>query len=830
MKIDEILPLVQNPSRYLGNEINRIKKDMTKIKLKIALAFPDLYEIGTSHFGISILYHILNNQEFVAAERVFAPFEDMETKLRENQIPLSSLESAIPLNQFDIIGFSLLYELNYTNVLNMLDLARIPLLSKNRDKSFPLIIAGGPCTCNPEPVADFFDAMVIGDGEQVFLDMADVWIKLGKNFKKEELLFEWAKIKGVYIPSFFKVKYNNHGLQQTTSLKKDYSLVKRAIICGFDSVSFPDKPVIPYGKPIHDRLRIEIARGCSRGCRFCQAGMIYRPVRERSPEDILSKTKTALKNTGYEDISLLSLSTGDYNSIGWLTEQLMGRCEKEKIAVSLPSLRAGTLTPKLMQQIKKVRKTGFTIAPEAGTQRLRNVINKNINQDEIFETVRNAFDLGWKVIKLYFMIGLPTETSEDLEGILNLIKELKKIKSSGRMKGQINVSITTFIPKAHTPFQWEPQLTLNKSSWIIEYLKGNLKRPGIRFKWQNPKTSLLEGVFARGDRKLSRVLIKAFEKGCKFDGWSDKFKFNLWEEAFAETGIDISFYTSRQRDPDEPLPWDHIDSQINKEFLKKELEKAKEGALTFDCRNGECNLCGVCDFKSIQPVVFENPERNALNAVNQRTVKEINYHKIVISYSKKGKARFFSHLELINIIIRATRRANIPIKFSQGFHPLPKISFKDPLPIGVESEKEEFYLIIPTYFNIENMVKNLNHELPPGIRILDSKILKPALKKQNTQINTYQVIINDGFFSKKGLISFNNSPQYLYTTRTKKGREKEIDLKEAIIDMSLIKKNCLQIKIKDLPGKKIRPFLIITHIFNLTETQAKQAKILKTAI
>ena len=460
--IQDILPLVQIPSRYLGCEINQIKKSWEKTNLHVALAFPDLYEIGTSHFGIQILYGMLNAQEDILAERVFAPAPDMEEQLRKNQKALCSLESQTPVEQFDILGFSLLYELNYTNMVNMLDLGGIGLFADQRGEEDPFVIAGGPCTCNPEPVADFFDAIVVGDGEAVILQMTDKWKAWRQTDKRKRkgLLQCWSQIKGVYIPSFFDVSDDTGGSRRLIPQTAAHQFVERAIVADLNDAPFPSKPIIPFGRPIHDRLRMEIARGCTRGCRFCQAGMIYRPVRERQPEAVLSSVKQSLLDTGYEDLSLLSLSTGDYSCIAPLMKKIMAFGINDRVAVSLPSLRADSLTPELMELIRKVRKTGFTIAPEAGSQRLRDVINKNITEADILETVENAFSLGWKLIKLYFMVGLPTETHEDIEAIVKLVKRLKSVTQKQGGSRKITVSVATFVPKPHTPFQWEPQLSL----------------------------------------------------------------------------------------------------------------------------------------------------------------------------------------------------------------------------------------------------------------------------------------------------------------------------------------------------------------------------------
>jgi len=544
-KIQELLLLSEHASRYLGTETNRCIKNPDNVQLHMALAFPDLYEIGTSHFGVQILYHILNKDPRIYAERVFAPDEDFARRLEAGRLPLSTLETQTPLHQLHMVGFSLLYELNYTNVLYMLHLGKIPFLSRDREESHPLLIAGGPCTCNPEPIADVFDAVVVGEAETVIRRLSDTWLgwKGEGDGKKETLLSRWAEIEGVYIPCFFEPVYDLNGFQtlKPKSAKSPVpgKSVRRAVVPKLADAPFPLDPVVPFGKPVHDRLRLEIARGCTRGCRFCQAGFLYRPVRERAPDALLEMAKASLSLTGYDTLSLLSLSTGDYTALGYLMENLMNGCEALRVAVSLPSLRAGTLTPELMHQIQRVRKTGFTIAPEAGSQRLRDRINKNLSEATIVETVQDAFALGWQVIKLYFMVGLPFEEDADLKALVDLVKRLQGLKGGSgprKTRGKLNVSIATFIPKPHTPFQWASQISLEAARKKIEYLKSALNRPGIQFKWQNPEVSFLEGLWARGDRRLGRLLIRAFEKGCRFDGWSDHFQFPRWIEAISETG------------------------------------------------------------------------------------------------------------------------------------------------------------------------------------------------------------------------------------------------------------------------------------------------------
>lgn len=827
--IQDILPLIEQPSRYLGSEINTIKKDYSKIELSFALAFPDLYEIGTSHFGIQILYHILNSHPKIAAERVFAPAPDMEEFLRSSGLSIASLESKKPLKEFDIIGFSLLYELNYTNILSILDLAGIPFPARQRDGSFPFVIAGGPCTCNPEPVADFFDAMVIGDGEKVIIEMCQAWLewRAEQNRDKDVLLRQWSHIKGVYIPKFFNPEFDHHGFQTLTPRYADYDKIQKTVVSDLNEVPFPDTPIIPFGKPIHDRLRLEISRGCTRGCRFCQAGMIYRPVRERSLKKLLLLSDASIAATGYEDISLLSLSTGDYSCISALMENMMSRYANQRISISLPSLRAGTLTPDLMNLVKKVRKTGFTIAPEAGSQRLRDVINKNIAEKEIIDTVNHAFLLGWKVVKLYFMVGLPTETHDDLNEIVVLVKKLKSVGRKNRRNGQINVSIATFIPKPHTPFQWSSQISLDKSKHKIAWLKKKLKMPGVRVKWQNPEVSLIEGLWARGDRRFSRLLMTAYKRGCKFDGWSDKFRYESWLASFLDEEIDVDFFTTRVRNPTEPLPWDHIDTMVTKKYLIGEWNKAVEGLHTKDCRNGNCNQCGACDFEAIEPKVFDDSKENVVNNFAQDNPRSKAYKRLKITFSKLDQAKYFGHLEMVKIFFRAIRRSAIPVKYSEGFHPKPMISFEDALPVGVESLNEIFYLSVQGDVNPQTIINDLNRHLPEGLRILDCHFTPAKSSYRASKSVTYRVISDNGSFDEEIINHFNELSEFMVKRFNRKGKTKEVNLKEMVINLTLLEPNQLKLILRSEPGRTVRPYEVLEKVFGLSMIEIKQATVVK---
>ena len=819
--LQDLLGVVEQPSRYLGTEINSVHKDLDRVSLRVALAFPDLYEIGTSHFGLQILYHILNQDPRIAAERVFAPAKDMDSALADSGLALSSLESRVPLRDFDIIGFSLLYELNYTNVLSMLERSGIPFYAAERCGSHPLVIAGGPCTCNPEPMAPFFDAMVVGDGETAVMQMAEAWLEWDRQDRRT-LLQRWAQIEGVYIPSHYQMKLDDQGFQHLESLQGS-GHIKRAIVADLERAPFPYRPVVPFARPIHDRLRLEIARGCTRGCRFCQAGMIYRPVRERSAEKLMDTVRCAMLETGYDELSLLSLSTGDYSRIEALAETLMSECAPRHVAVSLPSLRAGTLGPGLMQQIRRVRKTGFTIAVEAGSQRLREVINKNICETDVFETVKDAFELGWQTIKLYFMIGLPTEKDEDVSAIADLVTRLGRLRPTGGRRGQINVSVATFIPKPHTPFQWAAQVDIDTARQKIEGLRRRLARPGIQFKWQDPKVSLLEGLWARGDRRLAPLLIAAYRRGCRFDGWSDAFRFDQWLEALATCGIDASFYTSRARDVDEPLPWDHVDIGVRKSFLQKEFLKATAGEVTADCRQGECQGCGVCDFERIAPIVHRNQSVSGPK-LSPSTV-ETGRHEVRMRYRKTGEARLFGHLETANLFQRALRCAEAPILFSSGFHPKPRISFDDPLPVGMESLEEYIHLIINGTIDLDQLQKSVNSHLPDGLAVTEVTIDSSATIKDTVH---YSVMPLETPFDRKKIDAFHRSEKWILERTSAKGRSQCIDLKKGVICMAMDNEGRLLLKIRHSQGPTVRPADVMGSVLGFSAETIKAARVIKT--
>ena len=597
---EKILNKVQKPGRYIGKEFNEIvKKEGKKHSIiNMALAFPDLYEIGMSYLGFKILYELINQRKDAFCERVFSPAVDMESLLRENNLPIFSLETFRPLKEFNIVGFTIQHELCFTNILNLLELGNIPLKSQERKENDPLIIAGGPGAFNPEPLSDFIDLFVIGEGEEIIHEIIDVykaWKEEKKNRKK--LLERLSLIKGIYVPSYYQVNYFKNGTIRSVVPKKEKypTVIQKRIISDFDKVYFPVSPIVPNIDVVHDRVTLEIFRGCTRGCRFCQAGMLYRPVREKSVERLLALAKESLQHTGYEEISLSSLSSSDYSKIEELITKLIDRYMKQGVGISLPSLRIDTFSVDLAHQVQRVRKSGLTLAPEVGTQRLRNVINKNVKEEDLYLSINAALKAGWKKIKLYFMIGLPTETREDIEGIVKIVNKVNRLGKEiiGR-KININVSVAVFVPKANTPFQWESQDDATLLSEKLDYLNARLNRKNIAYSYSDINRSFLEAVFARGDRKLNNVLQVAHQLGCKFDEWRENFNFELWKKAFNDCGIEMAFYANRRREENEIFPWEHISCGVRKEYMLSEKKKALSGEKTSDCRLDTCTGCGAC--------------------------------------------------------------------------------------------------------------------------------------------------------------------------------------------------------------------------------------------
>ncbi len=823
------LLLVEKPGRYVPYEINTHKKNWNDASIRWVLVFPDVYEVGLSHLGLRILYHILNNTDGILADRAYTPWPDRENQLRSQKQPLCSHELNKPLSLFDFVGFSLQYELCYTNVLTVLDLANIPLLAKNRKERDPFIVAGGPCTFHAEPVADFFDFMVLGESEEVLEEIHEVYnIWKNSKFSRESFLEEIRKIPGIYVPSLFSIKYKPNGeIEAIIPKYPDYQTVRKRIVKDIDAASpiCPDD-IVPVLGIVHDRLNIEIARGCTRGCRFCQAGFVYRPVRERHPEKVLKYIKEGLKKTGYEEISLLSLSTGDYSAIQTLIPQITSELIEEKIAVSLPSLRVGTLTSEIVESIKSIRKTGFTLAPEAGSERLRRAINKQISTDELIETARYVFHAGWKLLKLYFMIGLPTERDEDIEALIDLCVGLWKLGKSPR--GRLHVSVSTFVPKPHTPFQWCGQAEKSYIEATITYLKKRF-RPyrSIELKWHNPGQSFWEAVMARGDRRLGKVILKAWQMGARLDGWTELFREDIWKEASKISNLNPKFYANRTIDFSEILPWSHISCGVNTDYLKEEYKKALEFQFTSDCRTGKCTKCGVCDFKTIQPVLWKNYQGISVEKATpvSSSNKQEKPHWYKFTYTKLGAAKFFSQVDIQRLLSRAARRANLPLAYSKGFHPAPRMSFLDALPIGVESLDEIGWIAFEANVHTKDIMARWNEQLLEGISILEMTPLdkKPVITRPLSYTYRLENISEEEI---KILNSFVTSEISTIIVR-KKNSEISVFAKDIVKNFSVLDNHSLEVSIKygDLP--LIRPLDILTSA-GISKRRVYEIRILKT--
>ena len=706
-----ISPSVRKPSRYSGSEIRPRLLSWEEAKARVLLAFPDAYEIGMSHLGILLLHEILNARPETLCERVFAPWPDYEEQLRASGKPLPSLESGRPASSFDMIGFSLCYELTYTNVLMMLELADIPILSKDRKEEHPLIVAGGVCTLNPAPVAPFFDALLVGDGEEATLEIISaVEARKERGTTRAELLEELARISGVYVPGVS-------------------SRVFRRILPDLARSPLIKSPILPSMRVIHDRLSVEISRGCTRGCRFCQAGYAYRPVRERDPLTVLEYLQDNASKTGYDEVGLLSLSAADYSCIDRLVTAAMEAMEPERVSLSLPSLRLDALRENTVEQLKKVRKSGFTLAPEAGTEQLRRAMNKDILDEDILKTAEWIFGNGWHTLKLYFMVGLPGETIEDVRAIGALAKKVAAVAKRHGKRCSATISVSSFIPKPHTPLQWERQVSREEARERIRILRDALSRErNAELKHNAPEVSELEGVFSRGDERLSAVILSAYRNGARFDAWTEELRHEIWAKAFEENGIDPLEYL-RERDPALPLPWDIVNTGVTREFLLNELEKARCSETTSDCRTAGCVSCKAC------PPGFSNITYSGrMDTFHPATASDIpatqsapsQRHIIRIAYAKEGPAKYLSGLEIQSLWGRSLRRAGLPISYSQGFNPSPRLSLSPALPVGTDSACEfleaEFSLPVPA----STLSQALAPHLPAGVRVIDAKAVPPG--------------------------------------------------------------------------------------------------------
>jgi len=822
--LEEILKDVEKPGRYLGGEWNQIKKDPSSVQIKVALVFPDLYEVGMSYLGQKILYSLLNDNPKILAERVFAPWIDFEQKLRSEKIPLYSLENKIPLDEFDILGFSLLYELNYSNILTILDLARIPVFSSDRSLDHPLVMAGGPAAFNPEPVADVFDLFLIGDGEEAFLEILEKFGSLRKDSKdKSDLLKEMAKTSGVYVPSLYNTYLPDGAHLLAVKPEQDAPLnILKRVLYPFHEAHFPEKIVVPDIKVIFDRVSVEVARGCSQKCRFCQASSVYFPPRVKSPSYVLDTILNSLKLTGYDDTSLASLSISDYPYLGPIVDALMEKLAEKKISLSLPSLRPKGLSSDIAESIIKVRKTGFTLVPEAGTDRLRRVINKKMEDDDIREAAQIAFSQGWRLLKMYFMVGLPTEKDEDLEGIVNLIQEVVRIgQKILKSAPQINLSVSSFIPKPHTPFQWikmEDEPSLREK---YGFLKSRLKRyPSVRLKRHPLKNVILEAVFSRGDRKLNRVLHQSWRGGARFDSWNDLFHFQAWEKGFEQEHLDYHIYLS-SINTDTRLPWDHIGTGVKKSYLLEELNKARKEEYTPSCLDDSCGTCQGCVFPHLLERTFTEEvkiEPSQEIPLGKELEEVVRYR---VFYSKRQSARFISHIDLSNIIQRAFRRAGIRVVHTKGFHPKMSISYLPALPLGMEGRAECFEFKSRFLFKEDEFVSRMNSCLSSGIRILGLERREGIKSTLNKEIETF--IYSVDLKSREIMSAMKDQTEKIlsdsdYYSRIEK-RVKESLTKtqvESILEKAIDRKEGkLFLHLKHSLQKSIRPQEIVENIFGL---------------
>jgi len=785
--LDCILPLVTKPSRYTGGELNSITPS-GEHKVHVALALPDVYEIGMSNYGLRILYSLLNRRQDVSCERVYTPWPDMAERLRAAGVPLYALESHRPLNQFDVVGFSLQSELSYTNVLYTLDLGGIPLAAGDRDERHPLIVAGGPCCVNPLPMSRFMDCFAIGDGEEVLGEIVDVYRDWNRR-KRDDLLSALARIPGVYVPLRHGVGGQGSGVGDGTAT------IHRRVVTALREDDFPYPPVLPTCEIVHDRLTLEIARGCTQGCRFCQAGMLNRPYRFRPVDDVIRIADKAIRASGWEEVSLLSLSTLDYPYLLELVSRLNAKLEKVRVAVSLPSVRGEGFSPELAAALKHVKKSGLTFAPETASPRLRALVNKSISEEKILESVRTAVQAGWQGIKLYFMVGLPGESTAEAGEIARFVDEVAR---AGR-SAQVRFNLSPFVPKPHTPLQWagfESVASLNEK---IHDIKAGLRRRNVKAKWESPEVSCLQAMLARGDEKLGAVLEWVFRHGGVFQEWTEKFSYDLWQQAFAENALDLNAYLA-PRNRDAALPWDFVDAGVSREFLEREAARAENGEFTADCRQGECTDCGMrnaeCGKKAEVIRIPQSEFRGPLTPDPGTLNPEVEYgryrRKIVapetlklkfrLKYSVGESFRYAAHLDIVRAFYRALRRSEVPVAYSQGFAPRPSVAFGPPLSVGLTSSEEYLDLQMAGHYP-GNLVRDLGPVMPRDLRLLEARpifakvgSLSAALSVARYAIQARELVAGDRTPALERRGTVNGVRQLEFSEPTGEGLSFELEL------------------------------------------------------